>query len=420
MYLYSHRYMESKSDNIKFEVVDDTNFKFKNAGPVPQYSGGQQPTQPQQPPFKYQPVDFSKLSSSPNSSIPIKYDNPSYQPPPSPTYQPTNMPTQPPAQPTTMPQQQQTPPTYKPPTYQPTNMSQQSPSFGASTPEMNKNVVNFDIKMREYVAKYNPRIYILTPCYGSMCHLNYVSCLIQTMNVLKQYGIDVMVEFCKNDSLVSRARNNLVAKAMNDPKMTHIMFIDSDISWEPISIMKLLVDDKHIVGGVYPLKHYSWERLLTDPQNPYKTNILQSWIQSKDASQLKMLVTNEDLIKHKLLTYNINYLDNFLKIDENLAKVRHTATGFMMIKRTTVENMMKGFPHTKYTDDVKFLKPEENRFAYALFDCGVEDDHYYSEDWLFCHRWQKMGGDIYIDVSINLTHSGMEDYCGSFIASIVN
>ena len=92
----------------------------------------------------------------------------------------------------------------------------------------------------------------------------------------------------------------------------------------------------------------------------------------------------------------------------------------MMIKRSTIEKMSQAFPSTKYTDDVGFLQGKENDFAYALFDCGVEDDHYYSEDWLFCHRWQKMGGDIYIDVSINLTHSGMEDYCGSFIASIVN
>jgi hypothetical protein len=81
--------------------------------------------------------------------------------------------------------------------------------------------------------------------------------------------------------------------------------------------------------------------------------------------------------------------------------------------------MAKAYPSTKYTDDVGFLMPNENKWAYALFDCGVEDDHYYSEDWLFCHRWSKMGGNIYLDVSINLKHSGMEDYNGSFIASVI-
>ena len=92
----------------------------------------------------------------------------------------------------------------------------------------------------------------------------------------------------------------------------------------------------------------------------------------------------------------------------------------MMIQRSVLENMMKAFPSTKYVDDVHFLRDEENKYAYALFDCGVEDGHYYSEDWLFCHRWQKMGGDIFIDVSVNLNHTGVEDYKGSYIASIVN
>jgi hypothetical protein len=62
-----------------------------------------------------------------------------------------------------------------------------------------------------------------------------------------------------------------------------------------------------------------------------------------------------------------------------------------MIRRKVLIAMMKAFPSTKYTDDVSFLRPEENAMAYALFDCGVEEGHYFSEDWLFCDRWTKMG-----------------------------
>jgi hypothetical protein len=90
-----------------------------------------------------------------------------------------------------------------------------------------------------------------------------------------------------------------------------------------------------------------------------------------------------------------------------------------MISRDTIKKMIIAFPSTKYVDDVQFLKPEENAMAYALFDCGVEDGHYFSEDWLFCERWSKMGGDIYADISINLTHTGIEDYRGSYLSSII-
>ena len=381
-------------DNIKYEVVDDSTFKFKSASSV----------------LPTAPTPTVESGGGGSTTVPSSTSAPYIPPSPPAAYKPTTISTP-----------------YKPPTTTttptiptPTSVPFRPTPAPNAPPAMNMNAFNFEEKVREYVRKYKPHIYILTPCYGSMCHLNYVTCLIQTMNTLKALGVEVSVEFCKNDSLVSRARNNLVAKAMTNPKMTHIMFIDSDITWEPTAILKLMISNKNLVGGVYPLKHYSWERLLQDPLNPYNSNVVQSWIKAKDGSQLKDVIKNEDLIKHKLLSYNINFLDNFLKIDENLAKVRHTATGFMMIQRYTIEMMMKAFPSTKYTDDVRFLKPEENKFAYALFDCGVEDDHYYSEDWLFCHRWQKMGGDVFIDVSINLAHSGMEDYSGSFITSIIN
>lgn len=304
--------------------------------------------------------------------------------------------------------------------FQNTNTSKMETSNNASKLSMKSDSQSFDQRVRDYIQKNNPKLYILTPCYGSMCYVNYVSCLMNTLNTFRSLNIDVQVEFCKNDSLVSRARNNLIARAMFDKKMTHVLFIDSDISWEPTSILKLLVSNKHLVGGVYPLKHYNWDKLIKDPLNPYKSDIVPSWIKSKNESQLKDIIDDETIIQNKLLNYNVNYLDNYLTIDDNLAKVKHTATGFMMIQRSVLENMMKAFPSTKYVDDVHFLRDEENKYAYALFDCGVEDGHYYSEDWLFCHRWQKMGGDIFIDVSVNLNHTGVEDYKGSYIASIVN
>lgn len=288
-----------------------------------------------------------------------------------------------------------------------------------SSLSMNNEQIAFEAKIKNYLQKNKPKVYILTPCYGGLCYTNYVSCLMNTLNVFKQLDVDIQVEFCKNDSLVPRARNNLVAKAMSDKKMTHVIFIDGDISWDPMSIVKLLIADKHVVGGVYPLKHYHWEKLVKDPLNPYKSNIVQSWLDHKNTTQLKDTVSDEVFVQNKMLSYNINYLDSYLNIEENLAKVKHTATGFLMIQRNVFENMFKAFPSTKYIDDVHFLQPHENEFAYALFDCGVEEGHYYSEDWLFCHRWQKMGGDIYIDVSINLNHTGPEDFKGSYITSIV-
>jgi hypothetical protein len=274
--------------------------------------------------------------------------------------------------------------------------------------------LSFEDRLAAFLKKQPVSLCILTPCYGGQCHVNYVICLMATKELLEQLGIKVRIEFCKNDSLVSRARNNLVAKAMADPETTHILFIDSDISWGPAEILKLLVAEKSLVGGVYPLKNYFWDKLTNGDENVVKT-----WLDKKRVGQFNARISDNDYIQNNLLKYNINYIDTELKIENNLANVRHLATGFMMFTRKMIETMFQAFPSTKYTDDVGFLVGKQNEYAYALFDCGVEDGHYLSEDWLFCHRWSKLGGKIWIDVSISLTHTGVEDYKGCYIASVL-
>ena len=219
--------------------------------------------------------------------------------------------------------------------------------------------------------------------------------------------------------MITRARNNLIAKAFNDKTITHFLFIDNDIEWDPAEIIKLLCHDKHIIGGVYPIKKYNWDKILKqNPENGLYDGI-QEMISHKKTTILKDITTDDDYIRQKLVNYNLNYLEGKLQIQNNIAKVKHIATGFMLIKRNTIEKMFKAFPSTKYTDDVNFLTSEENKYAYALFDCCVENETYYSEDWLFCNRWINMGGDIYIDITINLNHTGIEDYKGSYITTVI-
>ena len=87
----------------------------------------------------------------------------------------------------------------------------------------------FESSVLEFIKLNNPKLYILTPCYGGMCYVNYVNSIMATVQLFQNVGFPIQIEFCKNDSLVSRARNNLIARAMHDKKTTHILFIDADI-----------------------------------------------------------------------------------------------------------------------------------------------------------------------------------------------
>jgi hypothetical protein len=191
----------------------------------------------------------------------------------------------------------------------------------------------------------------------------------------QQAGLNWSLDTMVNESLVTRARNNLMAKMMTNGTATHFMFIDADIRFQPESILQMLAYEKEVIGGLYPKKALP-------------------------------------------VSYVIN-LKPQTKIQGDIFTVDTMGTGFLLFRREVYEKLIAAHPETKYVDDVQFLMPEENAMAYALFDCGVEEGHYFSEDWLFCDRWSKMGGEIYVDISINLTHTGVEDYRGSYLASII-
>ena len=268
----------------------------------------------------------------------------------------------------------------------------------------------FEERTKKYLEINKPKLYILTPCYGGLCHVNYINKVMDTKDLLGSLGINVVIQFIRNESLITRGRNNLIAKSMSDPDMTHVLFIDSDITWDPSSVLKLIINDKELSGGIYPIKKYHWDKLTKDN--------IESIMERKNLSYNKHL-TETQLIYHNLLHYNFNYLgNNNNRIDNNMMEIYTLATGFMMIKRECINKMIAAYPQYKYTDDCGFLQGDENKYAYALFDCAIVNDHYFSEDWMFCHRWKEIGGKIFVDITIDLIHTGQEDYSGRLLSTL--
>lgn len=245
------------------------------------------------------------------------------------------------------------------------------------------------------------------PLYGGMGFAGFFVSLINTMNLLKQQGVDSYPIFILGESLITRARNNIVAKFLNDPESTHLMFIDGDITWDPIEVVKLLNHNKELVGGIYPLKTYKWENLKNIEE--YKT---------RNKSELNKNVPEHEFIRQNLMKYNLNFKYANFQIQNNLVEVKHIATGFMMIKRSLLEKLIMAHYRLKFFDDMGCLSKDEDRFAYTLFDCEISEGHYLSEDWRFCKLVSDMNIPIYADVSINLTHHGITGFAGRFLSSL--
>ena len=262
---------------------------------------------------------------------------------------------------------------------------------------------------KEEIVKYfkdnKTELHILTPCYGSMLFVQYTSCLLNTVKLLESIGITVVPHLLGNESLVQRARNRLVCDALEFPNLTHVLFIDADISWNPQDIIKLLIQDKDIVGAAYPFKHY----FLNNINKDFLDNI-----EKRNQGGYNKNIDSESFLKHNLLKYNLNYKEAGVEVENNLLVVKHIPTGFMMIKKHVFEQM-------KEKCDIGYKSIEDNgrdRQFYAFFDCGVKDGRYLSEDWFFCDRWKELGGKIYISPDIVLKHTGLCHYEGRLLSQI--
>lgn len=211
-------------------------------------------------------------------------------------------------------------------------------------------------------------LHIGLPCYGGMLNESTMTSLLKFVMLATKVGLNWSLDTMVNESLVTRARNNLMAKMLTNDKATHFMFIDSDIRFDANSIFHMLAADKDIIAGLYPKKAYP-------------------------------------------IAYNIN-LNQQTKIQGPLFTVDTAATGFLMFKRKVYTDLIAAHPTTKYVDDVGLGKQFEPNM-YAIFDCYIDDKgHYLSEDWAFCRRAKALGYEIWADGRVLLNHTGTHEFVG--------
>ena len=206
------------------------------------------------------------------------------------------------------------------------------------------------------------RPHLCMPCYGGMLTESTFMSYIKWANTCRQLGLDWTMETMTNESLISRARNTLVAKFLNTPASTHLMFIDADIGWEPWHLLVLLNRDVDVIGGLYPMKSL-----------PVK------WV--------------------------VNGFDGAETGADGLQEVSKTGTGFMLVKRHVFEKLQAHPAVKPFNNDIGLPK-ELDQHLRTYYDTAVRENRYYSEDWTFCENWRDMGGKVWVDKRVLLKHTG--------------
>jgi hypothetical protein len=282
------------------------------------------------------------------------------------------------------------------------------------------------------------KLFLATPMYGGQCAGMYTKSVADLSALLAKYGVPLQLYYLFNESLITRARNYCVDEFLRSDA-THLMFIDSDIGFNPqdvIAMMALMTDDApyDVLGGPYPKKCISWEKIK---------QAVDKGVADEDPSTLDRYVGD----------YVFNPKSNTKEIPlGEPVEVLELGTGFMMVRKEVFTRYREAYPHLSYKPDhVRTEHFDGTREIHAYFDCVVDrgygdetlhqllDDvangrdglqdrakdmlkskekaskRYLSEDYMFCYNVAKMGGRNYLCPWMRLQHVGSYIFGGSLV-----
>ena len=224
-----------------------------------------------------------------------------------------------------------------------------------------------------------PHIHVATPCFGGQVAQAYMQSIIKLMHHAANPGdgrtsFDISLSMLGCDSLITRSRNTLVGRFLDDPGATHLLFIDADISFDPHHVSRMLGLNEEVVAGMYPLKIHDW-----------------------GANAMARAQSGEP-VETAPLRY-VGMPDPQPEQRDGFVTGTYAGTGFLLIARSVFQKMIAAYPATRYQAIQSWPPTPGSTNLYALFDCMIEPETgiYLSEDYTFCRRWRDIGGRIWLD-----------------------
>jgi hypothetical protein len=253
-------------------------------------------------------------------------------------------------------------------------------------------------------------LFVATPMYGGQCAGMFARSIADLSAICTQNGIPLQMYFLFNESLITRARNYCCDEFMRSPSQ-HLMFIDSDIGFNPhdvIALMALQANEPEkydIIGGPYPKKCISWEKIK---------QAVDKGVADEDPSILERFVGD--------YVFNPKSGQQSIQIGEP-CEVLEIGTGFMMVTKTAMQKFADTYKQYMYRPDhVRTEAFDGSREIMQYFQAEIDpkSKRYLSEDYWFCQKAQDAGLKTWFCPWMKMQHVGTYIFGGSLadLASI--
>ena len=155
-----------------------------------------------------------------------------------------------------------------------------------------------------------------------------------------------------------------------------MLFIDSDVEFEPEAALRMLVSKKNIICTPYRVK-------------------------------------SAEIDKH---IYTVEFKDpkNILVLGEGLVEIEAGPTGLMLIDRKVFEKIIKNNPELKIVNKAIADPGKSHEFYYNFFSFDFKDGYSIGEDISFCRLAKANGFKLFANIQSPTAHHGSYAWKGTF------
>jgi hypothetical protein len=240
-----------------------------------------------------------------------------------------------------------------------------------------------------------PNILIGTPNAAGLVNVSYVKSLMDLQKRILQNGWSLTL--LQVSLFLPTARNAIATIFHEQRQFTHLLFIDSDMGFNPDLILKMIDFNQPIVGAICPHRSIDFSRIAVrakETLDPRKLERLSATYATAE------IVENED--------DEIVVLNGFVEVKE-------LGTGIMLIRRDAIEQVAS-IPNMM-VDDASGVLPSKK-----LIQCFVpllnEKGVMMGEDLSFCQRWIGLGGRLWANIDEEIIHTGTHMIRGRFLDTL--
>lgn len=250
------------------------------------------------------------------------------------------------------------------------------------------------------------KVYIATPCAHDVVVSHYASAIFYVAKMLENSGVAADIQLLSLSDL-ELSRSLLASRFLAEPSYTHLLFIDSDMSFEPKLIRRMLDFDEDFVSTICVRRGLDLERVIRHArQHP-----------EESANTVVSLCSDYvGLIRGETSTEEEAHIQ--IKSKAGFVTATQTGMAVCLLKRRVLEEMVtRGVVRTD--GKASPLSPWQVPYYGFFHKEKLSESWSLSEDISFCRRWTiGCDGTIWACVDTAVGHYGMFRFAGAYVEKL--